>query len=299
MRAPRLHALRLFDAAARHLNFRLAGRELNLTQGAVAQTVRGLEADLGIRLFTRLARGLALTEQGERYHSEVAGGLAIIDQATRNLYSSGTSVAVSVPPSFASKWLVPRLPYFSERHPEVEVRTIASEAVSDFRTQQVDVAVRLGPRPVDKGLVVRRLAPLDLCAVCSPRLADEHGGPETPEDFAGAPLIQDGHRYWQALFGDHSIECPDRYLQFNQTALALDAAANGQGFAIAPRILAAGDMSAGRLVQVWEDRRAEDRGFWLLHPEAEGPNHKARSQFVAWLLAESGPHDRPSADLIQ
>ncbi len=286
MRAPKLQSLKMFDAAARHLNFRLAADELNLTQGAIAQSVRGLEADLSVQLFKRLPRGLALTELGYRYHSDVARGLAIIDKATMNLYPQTDALTVSVPPSFASKWLVPRLPYFSEEHPGIEIRTIATETVTDFQTQDVDICVRLGARPPDQNMFVELLASLDLCAVCSPDKGNDLGGIEALEVFTQFPLIQDGHRYWEALFNEASIEHSGHFLQFNQTALAMDAAANGQGFALAPRLLAANELTLGKLNAVWKDDQITGEGFWLLHPLIDRPNHLARSLFVEWLLSE-------------
>ena len=169
MRPPKLTAIRMFDAAARHLNFRRAADDLNLTQGAVAQAVRGLEGDLGVTLFNRLARGLALTETGKTYHSEISRGLEIIDLATQKLQPRSDTVSISVPPSFASKWLVPRLPGFIEAHPSVEVRIVASEAIADVTGSEVDVAVRQGKRPFASACEVELFAPIVLCAFCSPR----------------------------------------------------------------------------------------------------------------------------------
>ncbi|MEL7529068.1 MAG: LysR family transcriptional regulator, partial [Pseudomonadota bacterium] len=150
MRPPKLQHIKMFDAAARHLNFRLAAEELNLTQGAVAQAIRAMEADLGLRLFERKARGLSFTEAGRRYHSEISKGLEIINEATRNLLPAVNRVSISLPPSFASKWLVPRLPNFMETNPDIDVRIIASEHLTDFQTQDVDIAVRQGRRPTNR-----------------------------------------------------------------------------------------------------------------------------------------------------
>lgn len=286
MRMLKLHPVRMFDVAAKRLNFRQAADELNLTQGAVAQAVRGLEADLNVTLFKRLPRGLALTELGRHYHSEISKGLAIIDKATIGLHSNANTVTVSVPPSFASKWLVPRLPYFAEEHPEIEVRTIASEAVTDFQTQDVDIAVRLGKRPLEHNLAVELLTFQDLCVLCSPERGGDLGEFETIEVFTRHPLIQDGHRYWETLFRSVSIDSPDQFLQFNQTALAMDAAANGQGFTVAPKTLANGELSSGRLIEVWRDYRETEIGYWLVHPLIDRPNHEARSLLKAWFISE-------------
>ncbi|MEO0980744.1 MAG: LysR family transcriptional regulator, partial [Pseudomonadota bacterium] len=193
----------MFDAAARHLNFRLAAEELNLTQGAVAQAIRAMEADLGLRLFERKARGLSFTEAGRRYHSEISKGLEIIDEATRNLLPAVNRVSISLPPSFASKWLVPRLPNFMETNPDIDVRIIASEHLTDFQTQDVDIAVRQGRRPTNRDLAVQLLAPMNLAAYCSPAVDLPSGALLALTDMTGLPLIQDGHRYWEQFLPEH------------------------------------------------------------------------------------------------
>ena len=119
---PPLNALRMFEAASRHLNFRLAAEELNVTQGAVAQQVRQLEAVLGVLLFRRMARGVALTDVGERYARQISAALALIAEATESLQPHHHSLTISVTPSFATKWMIPRLAGFTERYPDIDVR---------------------------------------------------------------------------------------------------------------------------------------------------------------------------------
>lgn len=276
----------MFDAAARHLNFRLAAEELNLTQGAVAQAVRSLESDLGLRLFERRARGLSFTEAGRRYHAETSKGLDIINEATRNLLPAINRVSISLPPSFASKWLVPRLPNFMEINPDLDVRIIASEQLTDFQTQDVDLAVRQGGRPSDRKLAIQLLAPMDLAAYCSPTIDLPAGAPLALGQFTGLPLIQDGHRYWERFLPEHGVSCPQPVLQFNQTSLALDAAANGQGVAIAPRLIARADVTSGRLREVWHDEIKRDLGFWLLRPTGKPANQDASAALIDWILSE-------------
>lgn len=286
MRAPKLQHIKMFDAAARHLNFRLAAEELNLTQGAVAQAVRALEADLGVMLFDRRARGLSFTETGRRYHADTSKGLEIINEATRKLLPAINRVSISVPPSFASKWLVPRLPKFMEINPDIDVRIIASEHLTDFQTQDVDIAVRQGRRPLDRKLAIHLLAPINLGAYCSPAIDLPRGAPRTLADLTGLPLIQDGHRYWEHLLAAHDIPCPQPVLQFNQTSLALDAAANGQGMAIAPKLIARADVKSGRLQEVWHDEIEKDVGFWLLRPAGKSANQDASAALTDWILNE-------------
>lgn len=287
MRLPNLNALRMFDAAARHLNFRLAAEELHLTQGAVAQQIRRLEADLGVELFQRRARGLAFTENGRSLHKSVARALAMIDEAVAAFQPEPARIRLSVTPSFAAKWLVPRLPDFAARHPEIELQIIASERLSDFRHDGIDVAIRQGRPPFGKGLSFRLLAPLSLCAVCCPSYAARAGSPARFKDFARFQLIEDGHHHWRALLDEKNIEAGQRMMQFNQTALAMDAAANGQGIALAPRLLLNAELAQGRLTVLWQDTRPEQSGYYIVCPETLKPS-PARQAVTDWILTEAG-----------
>lgn len=287
MRTPNLNAIRMFDAAARHLNFRLAAEELNLTQGAVAQQVRRLEADLGLKLFRRKARGLALTEVGRGYHAPVRRALAMIDEATRQLLPAGARVTLSVTPSLAAKWLVPRLGRLAERYPDLDLQVVASEGLADFLSDGVDIAIRQGRPPFGAGLRAEALAPLDLMAVCSPGFAANAGPVAGSGDLARHPLIQDGHRHWDRLLDDAGAQGRRRILQVNQTALAVDAAANGQGIALAPRLLVAADLEQGRLAEIWRDEGGHRGAFYVVSPEAARPD-PAREAVIDWLLAEAG-----------
>lgn len=293
MHQANLNALRMFDAAARQLNFRLAAAELNLTQGAVAQQVRRLEADLGLQLFYREARGLALTEVGRSYHAPVRRALALIDEATQKLRPENTRITLSVTPSFASKWLVPRLATFARAHPDIEVQVVANEQLANFQSDGVDLAIRKGRAPFAEGLHVELLAPLELHAVCSPGFAAELGPIERLEDFTAQPLIQDGHNLWASLFEEAGLPARRRFTQFNQTALAMDAAAHGQGIALAPRLLLNAELEQGRLVELWQDGRANQGGYYVIYPSDRQAN-PARDALINWLLAEARHSRTPS-----
>ena len=282
MRGPNLKALRMFDAAARHLNFRIAADEQNLTQGAVAQQVRALEADLGVVLFKRHARGLALTDTGERYHRSIARALALIDKATQDLRPAEGKVTLSTAPSFAAKWLLPRLAALAEALPDMDLRTIATDALSDFRTDGVDVAIRQGRPKEVEGLTTRLLAPLTLTAVCG---ADYQSGTFDPDNLAelqGHALIQDDHRYWQSYFEESGIASGNRVLQFNQTALAMEAAANNQGVALVPAILAQRDLQSGRLRAIWQPAGPVDHAFYIVHVDRPPPSATVQA-LIDWL----------------
>jgi len=284
VRLPNLNALRMFDAAARHLNFRLAAEELNLTQGAVAQQVRRLEADLGLALFERKPRGLELTDLGRDYHKAIRSALAMIEDATRKLSPGLAQIRLSVTPSFASKWLVKRLSRFAEACPDIDLQIAAEERVVSFKADGVDLAIRHAAPPFGRGLSGTLFVPLDLCAVASPAYAQEIGPVKKIEDLAAHSLVHDGHRYSDALF-DGVGSAAKKRIKLNQTALATDVAINGQGIALAPRILVEDDVAAGRLVVIWRAVDADYGGYYLVQPETTKPN-PARDRVIAWLQAE-------------
>ncbi len=281
MRRPPLNTLRMFDAAARHLNFRLAAEELHLTQGAVAQQVRRLEADLAVLLFTRQARGLSLTQKGAAYHRAIQRALHIIETATADLAPESRRVTLSVPPSFATKWLVPRLADFSRLNPDIDLTISASETLANFQSDGTDLAIRQTSPPFAAHLQAEFLAPLSLCAVTSPLLASQLPARPTLADLLEQPLIEDSHRHWHALLDGPPKQ---RVLSFNQTALAMDAAANGQGIALAPLLLAQGDIASGRLTPVWRAPAQESRGFFLIRP-AKAPPNPHHDTVTQWIMA--------------
>ena len=284
MRNPNLNSLKMFDAAARRLNFRLAANELNLTQGAVAQQVRRLESDLGVTLFYRKARGLDLTDAGQRYHMAISRALGIIDTATNELRPDNERVVLSVTPSFASKWLVPRLGNFAREHPEIEIETVASEALADLHSGEIDVAIRQGEKPINSKLLYTLLAPVELCAVCSSDYANGMDAIDRFEDFVAHPLIQDSHNHWDVLLQEAGLKAAQAMIRFNQTALAMDAAAQGRGIALAPRILLEDALVSGQLVELWRDTRDEQNGFYIVYPELPKPG-SAIQLVIEWVLS--------------
>ena len=247
MRRPNLNRLAMFDAAARHLNFGLAANEQNVTQGAVAQQVRGLEADLQIKLFIRLPRGLALTDAGSRYHDAVSSALSIIDEATEKLKPSPPRITLSLPPSLAVKWLVPRLPGFQDQNPGLEIATLATERLADFRTDGIDLAIRLGTPPFP-GLESRFLCRVHLLPVCSPAYASQFKRIENLSDLYGSRLLEDGHSPWNRHLGRPGVRDRFKVLAFNHSSLAIEAAIDGQGIALVPELLVRQDLAQKRLV---------------------------------------------------
>ncbi|OIN12231.1 LysR substrate-binding domain-containing protein [Oceanisphaera psychrotolerans] len=272
-RKPKLESLRMFEVAARRLNFRLVAEELALTQSAVAQRVRQLEQDLGVALFVREPRGLALTARGRHYHATISQALSMIDEATRALSSEGTRLTLSVPPSFAAKWLVPRLHDFRQAYPHLDLQLEASERLADFQTDDVDFAVRLGVPPFGNGLHWELLTGLNLCLVCSPDYLAGHGGEIDSDELAAHTLISDAHDHWAALPRRMPGQARATTLRVSHTSLAIDAASAGQGLALAPGILVSRGIREGTLIMLRQFTN-DPRGFYL---SALRPDGKRRS----------------------
>ncbi len=289
---PSLNALRVFEVVARHLNFRLAAEELDVTQAAVAQQVRGLEASLGLRLFERLPRGLALTDAGLGYSASIRNALAMIDEATRLLRPQAAHLTVSVTPTFASKWLIPRLGAFAERHPDIDLRVLATDRLSHFGTDSVDVAVRYGNPDVGAGLNSERLMEQRIVAVASPALFKGAHAPTSFAQLQAFVMLHDAHDFWPRflaeLFPQHG-QPSARNLRFNQTSLAIDAALSGQGIALASLAFVNEDIVAGRLSQVFDHELRLDKSFYLVWPrKLQQP--KALGTVLQWLKDQASPH---------
>ncbi len=278
---PPLNALRAFESAARHLNFRLAAEELGVTQGAVAQQVRGLEARLAEKLFERLPRGLALTEAGRRFNAPLRRAFRLIEEAVDEL-SSERQVVVSVTPSFASKWLVPRLPNLTDRHPDITVKIDARERLADFKGDRVDIAVRQGRAPFGPDLTSTPLFSSAFVPVSSPELARQI---TRPADLLDHVLLNDTHGLWPLFLERLGLAGKPRVMSFSQTSLAIDAAASGQGIALAQEPLVASELSAGRLVRPLPDVLIEDLGFHVVTPAK--PRHpELVAMMKEWLLSQ-------------
>ncbi|KVC40257.1 transcriptional regulator GcvA [Burkholderia diffusa] len=287
-RFPPLNALRAFEAAARHLNFRLAADELGVTQGAVAQQVRHLEDVVEIQLFRRLPRGLALTREGLEYFSSVQRALQIIADATDALSQRPMVLTVSTTPSFASKWLIPRLSDFGRLHPDIEVRVIADERLASFRADGVDIAIRLGKPPFPAGLVAQLLFPLDIFAVASPTLLDSARPIRTPVDLSKHALLHDAHDLWPEFIeklGGKGQTDPTKGPRFSQSLLAIDAAIAGQGIALTSEPLVERDIAEGRLRRVFDFSFPMSLGFYVVFPQASA-HSEALEAMRRWLFAQ-------------
>ena len=177
------------------------------------------------------------------------------------------------------------MPSFSDAHPNIEVQAVAHEGLANFQSDGVDFAIRQGRPPFAAELHAELLSPLDLRAVCSPGYAKKVKQIAKLEDFTALQLIQDSHNLWDSLFEEIGLNAKGRMLQFNQTTLAMDAAANGQGIALAPRMLLIGEIEHGRLVDIWQDTRTNQGGYYIVYPNNIS-SRPARDAFIEWVLVE-------------
>jgi len=270
-----LNAQRAFEASARHQSFSLAAQELNVTPAAVGQLVRTLEDWLGSPLFVRSTSGrarLVTTEVAEQALPDIRAGLERLAVGLERLRSgsAGGVLTVTVSPAFAAKWLLPRLPDFTSSHPEIDLRIVASDRLSNFQTDAVDLAVRLGQPPFGPGLTAELLFEQTVIAVGSPHLIARLGRPDDQQNFSKYPLLHDAHNFWpRFLEMAHmapSISPSHKSIRFNQTALAIDAAIAGQGLALASRIFVEADLAAGRLARAFPDELRMGSDFYLVSP---------------------------------
>ena len=280
---PPLNGLRAFDAAGRGLTFQAAAEELGVTQGAVAQQVRALEKHLGKPLFVRHSKGLEFTVSGRSYHAQIQSAFAQIRQATDSLERDSDKVLVSVTPTFAAKWLIPNLPDFALQHPEIDLQILATEKVSSFYADGIDLAVRQGVPPFGASLKAHLLFPQEIALVASPRFLRSTPAPVSPTALARMTKIHDSHDMWPRVMAHLSIQDESgRGLRLSQTGLAIDAALAGQGVALASRFLVAKDIDAGHLVQVRPETLLVGADFYLLTRRDQAKNQSLQA-IVKWM----------------
>jgi len=286
---PPLNALRAFDAAGRHLNFRRAADEMSVTQAAVAQQVRLLETHLGMTLFERQPKGLAFTSAGRSYHARIATAFDELRAATRTLRPEPGKVMLSVTPTFAAKWLVPNLPDLHAAHPDIDLRILATETLSSFHSEGVDLAIRQGQPPFGASLHAVRLFRQDIIAVAAPQLLANEPLPLSPETLVRLPKLHDGHDLWPDFLKLLGLkDQAGRGLRLNQTGLAIDAALTGQGIALVSKFLVTRDLAAKTLVQVTPTVLTGKQDFYLLSGRRQKTGAAATSVHQ-WLLSKSEP----------
>ncbi len=295
---PPLNALRAFEAAARHLSLTRAAQELHVTAGALSHQIRGLEDLLGLKLFERRVRSIALTPAGKLLYPGLQTGFARIQEAVAGLGPVGDQrvLVISTPPGFTAKWLAPRLYRFASAHPDIDVRVSSSFGYANFTTDGIDVALRNLPLDAapDPALLIERLAEISLVPVCSPRLSAAHGPFAGPAALARVPLIHDDTLArrpevptWADWFQAAGVQGVDvsRGLRFNSTDHALDAAGEGAGVLLAHDLLAYDELRTGRLVIPVARTVSTGRGYYFVCPKSRSERPQVQA-FRTWVKQE-------------
>lgn len=309
---PPLNALRMFEAAARHLNFTRASEELFVTQSAISRQIKLLEDNLQQALFVRDGPRIELTPAGERFRDTVRAALSIIRRSTAEMrrLSAAPTLTVSVPPAFATLWLVPRIIGFQSMHPDFELRVAStSEPVDLDQSPNVDALIGLG-RGDWPGAYAERLFETEIFPVCSPDLLHSRGELRSAADIARHPLILSTEPYdeWDRWFERAGIAPPLFAFgtRYSDELALLRAAIEGQGIALARNLLVESDLRAGRLVRPVDIAVLSAQSYWFVCPA--GRQHSAEvGPFLEWLRREAsgrgnaalgpcpGPHPGPDS----
>lgn len=293
-RFPSLNGLRVFEAAARHMSFTRAAEELNVTQAAVSHQIKALEEQIGLLLFRRLNRALILTEEGQTLLPVVRNALGGIGEALERLHARNVTDAltVSVLPSFAVKWLVPRMSRFQDRHPDIDLRITAADRMVAFGRDAVDVAVRFGAGSWP-GLRADFVVEEFVAPVCTPSLAARL---RTPADLVHVTLLHEemaplpGFPVWSTWLRAadvHGMSDAEQHgPRFSHTHIMLQAAVDGRGVALAQMLFAAEDIAKGRLVVPFDLRLATGYAYYVVCLSAAADRPKIRA-FRDWVIAET------------
>jgi len=295
-RLPPLTALRAFEAAARHASFARAADELSVTPAAVSHQVKTLEEHLGVTLFRRRARGLVLTDAGRGYLPALTDGLDRLARATERLRAGEVAgrLVISVLPSFALRWLGPRIGDLMRRYPDLDPEIHSETRSVDFRLDSVDVAIRygLGHYP---GLYAERFLTETVAPVCAPGLINAARPLRRLADLAGHTLLHDSavltnepSLAWPTWLAEAGLDpgLAERGPRFSDSSLLLEAAADGLGLALGRSALTAGDLAAGRLVRPFAQVRPAEFAYHLVCPRADADTPKVAA-FRQWLAEQA------------
>ncbi len=279
-----LNALRMFDAAARHLNLTRAADELCVTQAAVSQHIRNLEERLGKPLFRRLPRGLALTDEGHALWPAVAESFARIEHSLQQVAEPRPRevLTVGVVGTFAIGWLIPRLGQFQQQHPYIDLRLLTHNNRVDLAGEGLDAAVRFGDDDW-QGTRAELLLRAPLTPMCTPALAQSL---RQPADLAGQTLLRSYRlQEWESWFATLDQSAPlARGAMFDSSLTLAEAAAQGAGVALLPARMFQHLLQQGRLVRPFE-QEVDTGAYWLTHLRSRAPS-AALKTFRQWLLAQ-------------
>jgi DNA-binding transcriptional LysR family regulator len=294
---PSADKLFVFEAGGRLLSFTSAGRELGMSQAAVSYAIRGLEEQLGVQLFRREHRKVALSETGARFYSDVLLGLSHIRKSVEEIraFASQSHVTLAASTAFAAFWMMPRLQKFRDELPGIELRIQTSERDIDIAAERISLGIRAGLPQDWPGYNARMLAREEIIAVASPSYLEKHGRPKAVLDLLQHRLIHLEEPYRVAakwndwLLSAGVAPCEKKSgLLINDYALVIQAAMEGQGVALGWRHLTERLINAGLLVRVSDHCLVTGRGYYVLWPKTDKPLPHVK-QVRQWLHANATP----------
>ena len=289
-RLPPLTSLRAFEAAGRHLSFTRAAEELTVTQAAISHQVKALEEHLDVALFLRLPRQLELTKAGKILLPVVRDAFDRIGASVTKLNKEVASSALTVrlAPSFAAKWLSPRLDDFRRKHPQIDLSLTHSNEAVDFKRQQIDIAITYGQGDW-RGVVSDRVLSIDFFPVCSPQFMQGEHPLTNPKNLAHYTLLHDTDRVawsdWLALAGIENVD-PQRGTVVDDTNVLIQAAIDGIGIALGSTHFVADRLASGRLVKPFDTTLYNDYAYYVVCPKKNLKRPEV-SVFKAWLMEQS------------
>jgi len=286
---PPLSAVRVFEAAARHLNFTRAAEELAMTQAAVSYQIRMIEDRIGTALFVRTGRRVSLSPAGQRLAPLVSAAFDQLDEAFAKVRLAESGVlTISAAPGIAAGWLGPRLARFQLAKPDIAVRLLATHELVDFTRDEVDVGIRIGQGDWP-GLRAIELFPAEFTPMCSPAYLDRVGPFADPAHLLGTLRMNSDDVWWRAWFTQIGVPIPDN---FNKGSINVDsqviegmAALAGEGVAMLTPRFWPFEVATGRLVQIFP-HIGRGGSFWLVYPEHRHAAPKVKA-FREWLLSEA------------
>jgi LysR family glycine cleavage system transcriptional activator len=286
-RLPPLNALKAFEASARQLSFTRAAEELFVTQAAISHQIKSIEEFLGIKLFMRKNRALLLSEEGQAYYLDIKDVFNTINDATERLLARGDkgAITVSLQASFAIQWLVPRLNAFNTLHPDIDIRIKAVDKPESSLTEDVDVAIYYG-RGHWADIHAEQLQKEYLVPVCSPLLLQGKKPLDNLEDLVKHTLLHDtSRRDWKRWFKQVGVKATNvnHGPIFSHSAMVVQAALHGQGFALAHSFLAKPDIDAGRLICPFEEVLESKNAYYVVCRERQVDLGKIAA-FRDWVL---------------
>ncbi|MBD1572342.1 transcriptional regulator GcvA [Vibrio sp. S17_S38] len=289
-RLPPLNSLRVFEAAARYLSFTRAAEELFVTQAAVSHQVKALEEFLGMKLFRRRNRSLLLTEEGQSYFLDIKDIFTSISDATDKVLerSEKGALTISLTPSFAIQWLVPRLADFNAQEPDIDVRIKAVDMDDGSLSDDVDVAIYYG-RGNWPGVRADKLYLECLIPVCSPQLLLGTKPLAGLEDLKYHTLLHDSSRkHWQNFMKEHQVDgvSVNHGPIFSHSMMVIQAATHGQGIALVNNVLVQPELNAGRLVQPFDEVLMSKNAFYVVCDNKQADSGRVAT-FRNWMIEKA------------